>query len=196
MIIPFFWRSVQLWKHALQPRTDFSHTRGLVKWQRGSWMRVSPFQERGDEIRPWQMCHFDRLIAIWRQNNLGQNCDTFTATKFYVLDRRRTLCASMLIYRINLNLQSGVCFTLYACRVSLMVDKHFPGASRWGCSSDIMSTSPIISRCSETTRVCEELLSPFLMIEMTQSNIRGHCCASMALLIKQTFHPHNSNVWT
>lgn len=31
---------------------------------------------------------------------------------------------------------------------------------------------------------------------MTQSNIRGHCCASMALLIKQTFHPHNSNVWT
>ena len=30
----------------------------------------------------------------------------------------------------------------------------------------------------------------------THSNVRGHCCASMALLIKQTFHPHNSNVWT
>lgn len=31
---------------------------------------------------------------------------------------------------------------------------------------------------------------------MTHSNVRGHCFASMALLIKQTFYPHNSNVWT
>lgn len=87
MIIPFFWRSVQLWKYALQLRTDVSHARGLVKWQKGSWIRVSPFQERGDEIRPWQMCHFDRLIAIWRHWWVGTATPSQLPNFMYLIER-------------------------------------------------------------------------------------------------------------
>lgn len=59
-----------------------------------------------------------------------------------------------------------------------------------------MSTPPVISHHFEMTCAWGCALALARVIEMTQSNIRGHCCASMALLIKQTFHPHNSNVWT
>ena len=62
----------------------------------------------------------------------------------------------------------------------------------WGRQQDLALWSALLNNIS----LWERVLITAHTTGVTQSNIRGHCCASMALLIKQTFHPHNSNVWT
>ena len=133
------------------------------------------------------MCSFDTLTTVCAL--LGRKVVAFRGP-----DMRGLNTNPHFTYRIDLNLPPS---TLCKRCVGQMVDRLSPVASRF-FSSDVLSPPPpppplLWNDLSAWWRCALALAH---MIEMTESNIKGHCCASMALLIKQTFHPHNSNVWT
>lgn len=63
-------------------------------------------------------------------------------------------------------------------------------------SNGKVSSDGVVSFPLSIGVVCDCPTRTFSRWEMTHPKTRGHCCASMALLIKQTFYLHNSNVWT